>query len=485
MIENTQVVTNTTIITALVREEVLRGRRFLVAPAVLVREMVLNGEFLPFDAIQNSAPEWEGRQVTLDHPMHDGHFVSAGKLSVADMVVGELHDTHVDTSRRSLKADLWIDIELAQRSEGGQAVLDRFKNNERIEISTGYTAAVTPKIGRFNRTPFVATQSDIRPNHLALLPFDIGACSLKDGCGAPRTNVGRVGREDDAGGTAGDRGRATRSTRHSHTEARMNEDRGRLAAAMGTLLSFFMGGDTANTDADGDGDGDGIKGQLEMFSSGDAPSPVVININGGEAAPDKPCDGQRNREQGETGMSEQERADLITLLVNAESVEASEDDLKDTPDGVLQMLAANVQPDGDGDAGTGDADADGDGDGDGDAQPTAVGRRLEDLVNRLEGVDFDAIGELVADRDARVANEAEEATQIRERLVANRACQITDEKLQSFDLETLRGLEKSFAPATFIGLNAPRNNVDGESTKPKKRFVSNGVIFVPEKKEAE
>jgi hypothetical protein len=50
------------------RHETIDGTRYLVAPVVLVREQVLNGEFLPAEEIEKSAPGWNDRTVVVHHP---------------------------------------------------------------------------------------------------------------------------------------------------------------------------------------------------------------------------------------------------------------------------------------------------------------------------------------------------------------------------------------------------------------------------------
>src|SRR5690606_20175922 len=43
-------------------------------------------------------------------------------------------------------------------------------------------------VGELNGKPYTAKQVNLRPDHVALLPGEVGACSIADGCGAPRIN---------------------------------------------------------------------------------------------------------------------------------------------------------------------------------------------------------------------------------------------------------------------------------------------------------
>jgi hypothetical protein len=84
---------------------------------------------------------------------------------------------------------LWIDINKANEL-GGDAlkVLERLEAGLPVEVSTAYFRDLEPATGEFGGVPYIAIARNLRPNHLALLPDDVGACSWQDGCGAPRVN---------------------------------------------------------------------------------------------------------------------------------------------------------------------------------------------------------------------------------------------------------------------------------------------------------
>ena len=58
-----------------------------------------------------------------------------------------------------------------------------------IEVSTGYFADKLDESGEFEGEEYDGVQINLRPDHLAILPNTIGACSVDDGCGFPRTNA--------------------------------------------------------------------------------------------------------------------------------------------------------------------------------------------------------------------------------------------------------------------------------------------------------
>jgi hypothetical protein len=68
-------------------------------------------------------------------------------------------------------------------------VVNRLRAGQPVEVSTGYFADMEATNGVWNGAAYTGITRNIRPDHLALLPDEVGACSWVDGCGAPRVNV--------------------------------------------------------------------------------------------------------------------------------------------------------------------------------------------------------------------------------------------------------------------------------------------------------
>ena len=155
---------------------------------VAIREGVLNGEFVPAEEILKSVIDWEGVPLTVGHPQQDGMFVSIAQNPelIDKWVVGEFKN--VEYKNGSLTGELWIDIERANQLEEGERAINILSSGGQLEVSTGYFAADVPITGYFEGKEYSGSQRDITPDHLALLPDEIGACSWEDGCGAPRQN---------------------------------------------------------------------------------------------------------------------------------------------------------------------------------------------------------------------------------------------------------------------------------------------------------
>jgi hypothetical protein len=170
------------------RHEALGGRDYLVVPAVLITEMVLNNELALASEFGAFPEAWDGRPVTLGHPKKGGHHISANSPAVLEEVgVGYLFNTHLDGTK--LRSELWIDTAKA-KALGGKAALalNMLERGEPLEVSTGYFSQVLPGEGIFNGVAYSGQQLGIRPDHLALLPGELGACSWAAGCGAGRFN---------------------------------------------------------------------------------------------------------------------------------------------------------------------------------------------------------------------------------------------------------------------------------------------------------
>lgn len=175
------------------REMTLYGRRYLVAHAVLIVPGVLNGSKGPLyygpEDIAASVDAWQQIAVTVGHPAKaDGTALSAKTAEVFNRFgLGVIDKPRVVEGR--LEADIWIDLELARRN--APHVVNRLKAGGALEVSTGLGIDQEPANGIWvNRlgqhVAYTGVARRFRPDHLAILPNQEGACSLRDGCGANR-----------------------------------------------------------------------------------------------------------------------------------------------------------------------------------------------------------------------------------------------------------------------------------------------------------
>lgn len=163
------------------------NKEYMVAPCIALVPGVLNGELVSLDAVEKTYQQWNDKPVVVDHPyLPDGNSTSAGDPSLLSQVgIGRTY--HADIDNDKLRVQVWIDIEKATRL-GGDAlkVLNAVKAGTPIEVSTGYWAVMREKKGTHNNKEYTAVTELIMPDHLAMLPNAVGACSWGDGCGIPR-----------------------------------------------------------------------------------------------------------------------------------------------------------------------------------------------------------------------------------------------------------------------------------------------------------
>lgn len=164
-----------------VRRDVFEGVEHLVVPVVMICEGVLNDALVPAAEFGKYPEAWNGRPVPVLHPQENGGYISANRPDVIERnTIGTIFNARVVD--RKLKADAWINTEKAKRLGYGD-LIQQLEAGEIVEVSTGYFADDDPRAGDYNGTGYSVIHRNIRPDHLALLPGEIGACSIADGCG--------------------------------------------------------------------------------------------------------------------------------------------------------------------------------------------------------------------------------------------------------------------------------------------------------------
>ena len=183
----------------LVRREQLEGVDFYVVPTILLVEGVHSGldntpTYYPNSELAKFPAAWNGRPIVVMHPDLDGHAVTASSPELLErQTVGNLY--HCKFENNKLKGESWININKCRRIS--PEVMDMLEKNQPIEVSTGLFVESEIKDGVWNNEKYENTVYNFRPDHLALLPGGIGACSWQDGAGMPRLNA--KGKEENDG----------------------------------------------------------------------------------------------------------------------------------------------------------------------------------------------------------------------------------------------------------------------------------------------
>lgn len=172
------------------RRETLGGREYVVADAVILRQQVLNGSdgplFYPLDEINQDVGVWNGYPLTAGHPfvLHNGERVnvSARVAKIAhEFQIGTLYNDRMVGNERLVEA--WFDVQNANRIDS--RIIPAVLAGQPINVSTGIFTKKRQAVqnANYNGTGYSHSVFNIRPDHLAVLMNERGACSVRDGCG--------------------------------------------------------------------------------------------------------------------------------------------------------------------------------------------------------------------------------------------------------------------------------------------------------------
>lgn len=173
----------------LVRNETLEGRPYLAVPMVMIKEGVLNGSDGPIlytsEELAKVPQVWNTKPVVVQHPTLNGKSLSACDPDVLEKYrVGMIMNTSWDGQR--LKAEAWLEPSRLEAVDS--RVLNAVQKGEMMEVSTGLFSEIESKPGVFKGRHYKGVVRNLRPDHLAILPDSIGACSIADGAGLMRNS---------------------------------------------------------------------------------------------------------------------------------------------------------------------------------------------------------------------------------------------------------------------------------------------------------
>lgn len=206
-----------------VRRETMGGRKYLVAPLTLIVPGVLNGSrgplFYPEDEVAKNFDAWNNVPITVGHPKTEGRHVSARDPEVLDKQgIGVVLKANV---RGRLRAEGWFDAERTRQVD--KRIYEALVKNKPIELSTGLFTENEPAPSGANHKgksySFIAR--NYKPDHLAVLPDQVGACSIRDGCGVNVNQGGgyHAGHEGHASHEAGGESSGTAGVEESVRKA--------------------------------------------------------------------------------------------------------------------------------------------------------------------------------------------------------------------------------------------------------------------------
>lgn len=180
-----------------IRNEMYEGQSHIVVPVVMMVEGVHAGSKGPLlhtmDEIGRFPESWNGIPVTIQHPQEGDNFISANSPeAIGKYSVGRIFNVHIDTNK--LKAEAWINVD--RITSLSPIALQHIKEQQPLDVSTGAFLEEIESQGQYNNEQYIAIATNLRPDHLALLPGGVGACSWNDGCGIRVNKKGGIMEEE-------------------------------------------------------------------------------------------------------------------------------------------------------------------------------------------------------------------------------------------------------------------------------------------------
>jgi hypothetical protein len=173
----------------LVRNERMADKDYLVVPMVMLTEGVHVGSegpyYYPKHENQKRVELWNKKPIVVYHP--DGPTACTPEVLNVRWI-GDIMNAKA-TSKGEIKAEAWLDEDRVKKVD--KRILDAIKNEETLELSTGLFADSDEEPGEWNGEEFNGTLRNYGPDHLAILPDQVGACSVEDGAGFYRNAEGK------------------------------------------------------------------------------------------------------------------------------------------------------------------------------------------------------------------------------------------------------------------------------------------------------
>ena len=166
------------------RVDNLEGVEHTVVPMVILTEGVHAGSLGPLyyskKELSKTPAVWNHKPVVVYHPTMNGVGVSAcDPVIINSRKVGVMMNTRYEDGK--LKSEAWLRKDRANVVD--ERIMAAVENKEMMELSTGVYVDVEEKEGEFGGEVYKGLAVNYRPDHLALLPDQIGACSIADGAG--------------------------------------------------------------------------------------------------------------------------------------------------------------------------------------------------------------------------------------------------------------------------------------------------------------
>lgn len=175
---------------AAVRKEKRNGRDVVIVPsATLPDDIIMNGIKYPAAEIEKSFKGLERTPAPLGHPTVNGKFVSARDPEGINVGWIGAWNENIRREKGRVFLDKVIDVEMANRSEGGKAVLNAIESGGPVHTSTGLLCLLDAANGDVD---YKHSARDIEFDHDAILLDEEGAATPEMGVGMLVNSAGET-----------------------------------------------------------------------------------------------------------------------------------------------------------------------------------------------------------------------------------------------------------------------------------------------------
>lgn len=186
---------DTTLNSSGLRRVNMHGKTYIIVDTTILKPRVLKGNkgplYYPKDQIAESFNRWLGIPLlTPSHPLTENGqpVLGISPYAWAKYDVGRFYAKGIDNDG-GIFGESWFDEDEVRRKE--PRLLDRLNSKQNIEISTGLHHSTLEHDKRiFENVEYNHTATNYKPDHIAVLLDEKGACETKHGCGIVFNSTG-------------------------------------------------------------------------------------------------------------------------------------------------------------------------------------------------------------------------------------------------------------------------------------------------------
>lgn len=335
--------------TKAVRKEKRNGRDVVIVPsATLPDDIIMNGIKYPAAEISKSFAGLNRTPAPLGHPMINGKFVSARDPEGLNIGYIGAWNENVRRENGRVFLDKVIDVEVANRSQGGKDVLAAIEKGEPVHTSTGLLANLEAVA---NAADHKHIARNIEFDHDAILLGEVGAATPDQGVGMLVNANGEQEEIEVINSAVQEAERDIDWAMDSLARALEKRQRAgildKLKAAILEGLGISEREPTTNTkDTEmpvTDEQFTALSAKVDALSDALKPDALATAIGNAVATAVKPLtEAHEQMVANQKAKDDAEHADLVTKIVKANVLD--EETAKATPLNTLRALAKSAEP---------------------------------------------------------------------------------------------------------------------------------------------